>query len=123
MHDLSLIADCPLRRFISLLLVILLAGFSVPVPAKAAGVGSTPQPGSSILPDSPLLIAIHNRMLLGAKMALSRLNTPSELARLGSQFEEPLVATHPTSAKEDRALLEALRSYQNRSVEDDFSAL
>ncbi|HTS48202.1 MAG TPA: RHS repeat-associated core domain-containing protein [Bryobacteraceae bacterium] len=123
MHHMLFIADRPFRRFTSLLLVILLAGFSIPVPAKAAPEGQAPRPGSGSSSDSPLLIAIHNRLLLAAKMALSRLNPPSELSRLSSQFEEPLVATSSTSGKEDRALLQSLRTFRDRTVEDDLSAL
>jgi RHS repeat-associated protein len=38
------------------------------------------------------------------------------------RFEEPLIATAPTSAKEDQALLEAIKDYRSHGI-DDFQAL
>ena len=47
-----------------------------------------------------------------------------ELARLAPRgFEEPLIATAPTSRKEDEALLHAVRVYLERAHVDDFSAI
>jgi RHS repeat-associated protein len=39
------------------------------------------------------------------------------------RFEEPLIATASTSAKEDQALLAAIKSYRSQSGIDDFQAL
>ena len=123
MHHMLFIADRPFRRFISLLLVILLAGFSVPIPAKAAPAGSMPRPGSGSLSDSPLLIAIHSRMLLAAKMALSQ--TEYSQRTIAPQFSiRRALGCHGTDFRQGRSgAAQALRTYRSRTVEDDLSAL
>src|SRR5579864_3912733 len=117
----------PWRSFVSLQLVIVQVGFGIPSPAaaapsvaKGAGSGNT---GGALTSARALLAAFETRVNLAAKSAISALNPPSEFSRLVSQFEEPLVATSPASPKEDQALLQALRSYRDRAVEDDFTAL
>jgi RHS repeat-associated protein len=44
----------------------------------------------------------------------------SELALLAARFEEPLIATAPTTAAEDAALLQAIRTYEGQSAKDNF---
>jgi hypothetical protein len=44
----------------------------------------------------------------------------TELAPLTARFEEPLIATAPTTGMEDAALLQAIRIYEGQSAEDDF---
>jgi RHS repeat-associated protein len=120
----------PWRSFISLLLVILLTGFSIPSPAMAAppmrpstaGTSS----GNTALALASLRMSLYQfqtKVSLATKTALSALNPPSEFDKLKAQFEEPLIATGSTSAREDKALLQALRSYRDRAVEDDFTPL
>ncbi|MGH9843615.1 MAG: hypothetical protein ACREEM_33175 [Blastocatellia bacterium] len=47
----------------------------------------------------------------------------AQLSRLGvTQFEEPLIATVPTTPEEDGALLSAIQQYQQRKA-DDYRAL
>ena len=58
-----------------------------------------------------------------ATAVASDLNSPSELTRLASQFEQPLVRTQPTTNSEDEALTQAMKGYNNRAKPDDFGAL
>jgi RHS repeat-associated protein len=73
---------------------------------------------------SPLshVIASAQRLFADVKNALPQLpSTQRELSRLGrTQFEEPLIATGPTSPKEDQALLRAITAYRDQAIPDDF---
>src|SRR4051812_31744568 len=46
-----------------------------------------------------------------------------ELTDLATGFEEPLIATGPTSAGEDEALARAVDSYRGQAAPGDFGAL
>src|ERR1035441_7225460 len=128
----SIVTAEPWRSFVSLLLIILLIGFSVPPSVMAAPPASAHAVAPSVSPAAPggllasarmSLAALQTRVSLATKAIISELNPPSEFARIKSQFEEPLIVTGPTSAKEDAGLLKALKLYRDRAVEDDFSAL
>jgi RHS repeat-associated protein len=126
----SFYAADPGKSFISLALTILLTGFSIPSQAFVTSTTSA-RPvapsrdgaGMALGSMNMTLSAFQTRLILATKAALSALNPPSEFSRLKSQFEEPLIATGPTSPKDDAALLQALRTFRDRGAEDDFTAL
>ncbi len=126
----SVFAADPWRSFISLLLVITVTGTSIPSARAAQSASSLHTRGTAgvtthIALDSARmkLSQMQTKISLATKAAVSALNPPSEFARLKSQFEEPLIATGPTSPKEDDALFRSLKSYRDRTVEDDFTSL
>src|SRR5437867_1064878 len=55
-----------------------------------------------------------------ALVAVQLAGAAPNLAIASSQFEEPLVATAPTSRGEDNALLQAIQAYHKQPVADDF---
>ncbi len=115
----------PYRSFVSLLLATVQVGFGIPSPMRAAPGDAGRGAGSANIGGAlgSAWAAFETRLSLAAKSAIAAFNPPSELSRLASQFEEPLVATGTASPKEDEALLHALRSYRDRAIEDDFTSL
>src|SRR5437899_110387 len=60
------------------------------------------------------------RLLLGLILALPGRPQTVVAAISSAQFEEPLVATIPTSRTEDEALVKALQAYKGQTSPDDF---
>lgn len=126
----SLATTEPWRSFLCLLQAILLVGFSTPTrgsatepTARTATSVSSGNTGGALASARMKLYQLQAKLSLATKDVLSRLNSPSEFSRLKAQFEEPLIATGPTSPKEDDALFKSLKSYRDRKVEDDFTSL
>jgi RHS repeat-associated protein len=125
------IAAVPWRSSLSFLLAILLTGYRCPSHAFAverqpnlaeqpAGPGNTAQ----VLTSAQMrLFQLRTKLNITTKAAIPVLTPPSEFTRLTTQFEEPLIASRATSAKENADLLTTLRCYHTRTVEDDFAAL
>ncbi len=121
----------PWRSFFCLLQTVLLVGFSMPPQASAretrrwatTAANSPGSMGRALTSARMKLFQLQTKLSLATKDTISRLNPPSEFTRLKAQFEEPLIATGPTSIKEDAALFKSLTSYRDRAVEDDFSSL
>ena len=67
-----------------------------------------------------ILIVTH--LALGAAWGSSP-DGDGDFHLLRLRFEEPLIATAPTSPRENAALLTALRAYESREIADDFAAL
>ena len=90
-----------------------------------------PQRQEQTIPLDGLKTSVHSFLMAAERLATDVRNampelpdTRRDLLRLGrTQFEEPLVATGTTSAKEDEALLRALESYKQRATPDDFTAV
>lgn len=80
--------------------------------------------GNGLLSQARVLMTpLQMRINKATAEVVSALNPPSELSRLASQFEEPLIRTAPTRLKEDQALLQALLAYQKRVTPDDLRSL
>jgi YD repeat-containing protein len=120
----------PLRSFTSVLQVILLTGFGLPAHAapqqSRSRASGTAQAGTSLgtlAKTKTALGQLQTRAALATKAALNALNPPNEFSLLKSRFQEPLIATGPSSVGEDAALFWTLRLFRDRTVEDDLSAL
>ena len=97
------------RSSVSLLLVAAQVGVSIPVGATTVKGQFHPthriSPISSKRPAiddaAGVLNSLRLRFNAVASAAISSLNPPGELARLAVQFEEPLIATSPTSSRQN----------------------
>ncbi|MGH9847497.1 MAG: cysteine peptidase family C39 domain-containing protein, partial [Blastocatellia bacterium] len=66
-----------------------------------------------------LLLVLAFGGFTGAAHATDAPDVEAQLSRLGvTQFEEPLIATVPTTLEEDGALLAAIQQYQHRNADD-----
>ena len=124
----SLVGPSCFKSSMSLLLVAAQVYAGIPtrrgVTADDEQIAAVSAQADGILSHAGALAAmIQTRLNLAVAAAKEGLNPPSELSRLTALFEEPLVRTAPTTAKEDAVLLQAIASYDKRATPDDLSAL
>lgn len=120
------------KKITAYLLLILQVSFGMPQTAHATTKSVIRQSkpsamrlyaGSALASARVALAAAEARTDLATRAALAALLPPSEFAQLTSHFAEPLIATGSHTGREDKELTKALEAFQNRSREDDFSAI
>ena len=84
-----------------------------------------PRASMALIRGAGLAAALLSMAAIGAAAAVAPAAAPAPIAAqlAAAHLPEPLVATGPTSAAEDAALLAAVARYENRAHPDDFSAL
>ena len=84
-----------------------------------------PRASMALIRGAGLAAALLSMAAIGAAAAVAPAAAPAPIAAqlAAAHLPEPLVATGPTSAAEDAALLAAVARYENCAHPDDFSAL